>query len=555
FDAWGVEETLRRAIGMFAFALWDRATRTLTLGRDRLGEKPLYYGWQGGVFLFGSELKALRAHPAFTARVDRNALARLLRYSYVGAPHSIYEGIAKLMPGTLARARPGQREVEITTYWSPYEAIRRARNAPFTGSPEEAVDALERLLKDAIGRQMVADVPLGAFLSGGIDSSTVVALMQAQSATPVQTFSIGFGESMYDEAPHAKAVAAHLGTAHTEMYVSPRDALDVIPCLPAMYDEPFSDSSQVPTHLVSRIARGKVTVSLSGDAGDELFCGYNRYALGDRLWRAMSGLPGGLRRGSARTLTALAPQDWDRLHHRLRWLLPRRHRLVQPGDKIHKGAQLLGSRSSFELYQALVSHWEDPGAVVRGASTAATALPAFDLGALGLDEVEQMMAVDLCTYLPDDILCKVDRAAMAVSLETRVPFLDHRVVEFAWSLPLEYKLRGGITKWVLREVLHRHVPRELIDRSQMGFGVPIDQWLRGPLRDWAQALLDPARLRREGYFAPEPIERKWAEHLSGRRNWQYYLWDVLMFQCWAEAQGLAVAQASPAPAALAAVGG
>ncbi|MEQ1804161.1 MAG: asparagine synthase (glutamine-hydrolyzing) [Burkholderiaceae bacterium] len=532
FEAWGIEQTVRRAIGMFAIAVWDRSSRSLTLGRDRLGEKPLYYGWQGNVFLFGSELKALRAHPAFAAEVNRDSLACMLRYSYVPAPRSIYAGISKLMPGTLAELRPGTRDLEVTTYWSAAAAIRQARSKPFAGSPAEAVESLERLLMDAIGRQMMADVPLGAFLSGGIDSSAIVALMQSQSTRPVQTFSIGFDEASLNEAPHAKAVAAHLGTAHTELYVAPRDALDVIPRLPSMYDEPFSDSSQIPTYLVSAMARKHVTVSLSGDAGDELFCGYNRYMFGDRIWRKISRAPLGLRRGAARLLSSVPPQTWDRLHQRLRGLMPVQHRFAQTGDKIHKAAQLLYSRSPSDVYQSLVSHWEDPGAVVVGSSTGVTTLPDLGLADLGLGNVERMMAIDLSTYLPDDILCKVDRAAMACSLETRVPFLDHRVVEFAWRLPFDYKQRDGVGKWVLRQVLNRHVPQALTERPKMGFGVPIDHWLRGPLRDWAEALLSPARLQSDGFFVAEPILRKWREHLSGRRNWQYYLWDVLMFQCW-----------------------
>jgi asparagine synthase (glutamine-hydrolysing) len=391
------------------------------------------------------------------------------------------------------------------------------------------VDALEALLRDAVAQQMMADVPLGAFLSGGIDSSTVVALMQVQSSRPVRTFSIGFHEEGYNEAEHAKAVAKHLGTDHTELYVTPEQAMAVIPKLPTLYSEPFADSSQIPTFLVSQLARQHVTVSLSGDAGDELFCGYTRYQMTAGLWGKVSRLPRPLRQLAARLITAVPPAAWDKLGG----VLP----MSRMGEKLHKGAALLGSRSVADLYRGMVSHWPDPASVVLGGTEPATVLPGAEPELQGLGDVERMMALDMLSYLPDDILTKVDRAAMGLSLETRVPFLDHRVVEFAWSLPLDYKLRNGVTKWPLRQVLHRHVPRKLIERPKMGFGVPIDSWLRGPLRDWAEALLDEGRLRREGYFNPAPIRTKWAEHLSGQRNWQYLLWDVLMFQAWLEEQG------------------
>lgn len=535
FDVWGIAATIEKSIGMFAFALWDKETKNLTLGRDRLGEKPLYYGWQGEVFLFGSELKALKAHPAFRAGVDRNAITLLMRYCYIPAPHSIYQGIFKLTPGCLLTVSARQRDVNIKAYWSGMQAVAGAKARPFAGGPSDAVSALHSLLMDAVGKQMVADVPLGAFLSGGVDSSTVVALMQAQSARPVRTFSIGFEQDMYNEAEHAKAVARHLGTDHTEMYVSAQDALNVIPLLPSMYDEPFADSSQIPTHLVSRIARQHVTVSLSGDAGDELFCGYNRYVLGDRLWKRLSRLPVALRRSVAALLTCLSPQTLNALIGPVQWALPARHRPANWGDKIHKGASVLASPTSAALYRGLVSHWDNPSALVLRSTEPGTVLTDDSVRPGGLSDVELMMAVDMVSYLPDDILCKVDRAAMRASLETRVPFLDHRVVEFAWQLPQAFKLSNGVSKWVLREVLFKYVPRALIDRPKMGFGVPIDHWLRGPLRDWAENLLDESRLRREGYFDPAPIRRYWAEHLSGRRNWQYHLWDVLMFQAWLEA--------------------
>jgi asparagine synthase (glutamine-hydrolysing) len=539
-EAWGVEAALKRAIGMFALALWDRQEKALTLARDRLGEKPLYYGWQGSggnaVFLFGSELKGLARHPAFAAEVDRRALSLFMRHNYVPAPHSIYKGIAKLTPGTFLTLRQGDREPTITPYWSGAEVARNGVADPLRLGPDEAVDELEKLLLDAVGQQMMADVPLGAFLSGGIDSSTVVALMQAQSSRPVKTFTIGFNEKDYNEAEHAKAVAKHLGTDHTELYVTAEEALSVIPRLPAIYDEPFADSSQVPTRLVSELARRHVTVSLSGDAGDELFGGYNRYAMTQSLWRRIASVPRPLRGALAAALTSLSPATWNKLAGAVQPILPSRARMAVPGDKIHKGAAVLSSRSPDELYLGLVSLWRDPASVVIGGEEPPTLLtgakPALD----GLGEIERMMTLDMLTYLPDDILTKVDRAAMSVSLETRVPFLDHRVVEFAWRLPLDMKLRGGETKWALRQVLYRHVPRELMERPKMGFGVPIGDWLRGPLRDWAEHLLSPSRLAAEGYFRPEPIRQIWADHLKGHVNMQYLLWCVLMFQAWLDAR-------------------
>jgi asparagine synthase (glutamine-hydrolysing) len=535
FDAWGIEATLQRTAGMFAIALWDRESCSLRLARDRLGEKPLYYGWQGqgsrAVFLFGSELSALRRHPKFAAEVCRDALALYMRHNCIGGGQSIYSGIRKLPPGHLLTVSLARPEPEVRAWWSGAGVAVRGVAKPFSGSPEQAVDALETLLRDAIAQQMMADVPLGAFLSGGIDSSTVVALMQAQSSRPVRTFSMGFHEERYNEAEHAKAVAQHLGTDHTEMYVTAQQALDVIPKLPTLYSEPFADSSQIPMFLVSQLARQQVTVSLSGDAGDELFCGYTRYQMTAALWSKLSRLPRPLRQLAAALITALPPGAWDKLGGVLTSTLGTR-----AGDKLHKGADLLGSRSVAELYRGMVSHWVDSANVVLGAREPAPVLAGAALDLQGLGDVERMMALDMLNYLPDDVLAKVDRAAMGVSLETRVPFLDHRVVEFAWSLPLDYKLRNGVTKWPLRQVLYRYVPKELVERPKMGFGVPIDHWLRGSLRDWAESLMSESRLVKEGFFNPAPIRQKWAEHLSGQRNWQYHLWDVLMFQAWLEAQ-------------------
>lgn len=529
FDAWGIQATIERATGMFAFAIWDKQTRSLTLGRDRIGEKPLYYGWQGDTFLFGSELKALKAHPAFKGEIDRGAVCLFLRHNYIPAPYSIYQGIRKLEPGCLLSISLSKPEPKVWSYWSAIKAMTVGQSS-FT--PCEAVDELERLAKDAIAQQMMADVPLGAFLSGGVDSSTVVALMQAQSTRPVKTFSIGFNEEAYNEAEHAKAVARHLGTEHTELYVSAEQAMEVIPRLPSMYCEPFSDSSQIPTFLVSQMAKQHVTVSLSGDAGDELFCGYSRYQMTSNLWRKLSMLPAPLRGAAAKAITAIPPQGWDRMAG----FIPGAARFNNLGDRLHKGAGVLASRSIEELYLGLVSHHRDPSALVIGGIEPATLLTGNAPDLAGFGNVQRMMALDLMTYLPDDILVKVDRAAMGVSLETRVPFLDHRIVEFAWQLPLSMKLRDGQSKWPLRQVLYRHVPRELIDRPKMGFGIPLHDWLRGPLRDWAESLLDESRLRQEGIFQPLPIRRLWAEHQSGKRNWAYLLWSVLMFQAWLENQ-------------------
>ncbi|MEW9581489.1 asparagine synthase (glutamine-hydrolyzing) [Paraburkholderia sp. DGU8] len=539
FDAWGIQATIERAIGMFAFAVWDRQERQLTLGRDRIGEKPLYYGWQGqgedATFLFGSELKALRAHPAFENNVDRGALSLQIRHGCVPAPYSIFEGVFKLEPGMLLCVSLERREPRIWAYWSGVQTAISGVERGFSGSAEDAVDELEQLLKDAIGQQMLADVPLGAFLSGGVDSSTIVALMQTQSSRPVKTFTIGFHESDFDEAKLARAVSAHLGTDHTELYVTPQQALDVIPRLPVLYDEPFADSSQIPTFLVSQLARQHVTVSLSGDAGDELFCGYQRYRTAPGMWDRMTALPVPLRKLVASGIAGISPKHWNSVAGFVEPMLPSL-RGVKMGDKLHKGAALLSCTSRDEVYLHLMSQWNDPAALVIGGYRLPTRMDGNVPSFAGLDEVQRMMALDMISYLPDDILTKVDRAAMGVSLETRVPFLDHRVVEFAWRLPQSMKVRNGQTKWALRQVLYRHVPRELIERPKQGFAVPIGHWLRGELREWAEALLDTSRLRREGFFEPAVVRSKWEQHLSGERNWHRQLWNVLMFQLWLEHQ-------------------
>lgn len=536
FDTWGIETTLRQSIGMFAIAVWDKQTHTLTLARDRLGEKPLYYGWQGDYFLFGSELKALKASPAFHAEIDRDALCLYMRHAYIPAPHSIYQGIAKLMPGCILSVSLTQPQPQIHAYWSTLDIAQRGVTSTFTGTPESAVSKLEILLSDAIKQQMMADVPLGAFLSGGIDSSTIVALMQAQSARPVKTFSIGFHEDLYNEAQHAKIVARHLGTDHTELYVTSDECMQVIPRLPDLYDEPFSDSSQIPTFLVSQLARQKVTVSLSGDAGDELFAGYNRYQLTANTWAKLSHIPRPIRQWTANAITRVSPASWNRIASVLKFIIPAFGQWANTGDKLHKGAGVMASRNTAELYRNMISHWHYPADVVMGGTEPLTLMTRQLPGLHHLNKIERMMVLDLLTYLPDDILCKVDRASMGVSLESRMPFLDHRVVEFAWQLPLEYKLREAQTKWVLRQVLYRHIPKELVERPKMGFGVPIDSWLRGPLREWAENLLSESRLHHDGYFHAAPIRQKWQEHLSGQRNWQQQLWTVLMFNQWLDAQ-------------------
>jgi asparagine synthase (glutamine-hydrolysing) len=537
FDAWGIRDTVSRCLGMFAFAVWDRKSRTLTLARDRVGEKPLYFGWAGDTFLFGSQLKSLRAHPAFRADVDRGALSLLLRHNAIPAPYSIYKGVSKLLPGTLLTVSLNPRSEVTSTYWSAVDAAVDGAAHPFDGDSDDGIRELDRLLRDAVRRQMMADVPLGAFLSGGVDSSAIVALMQAQSSRPVKTFSIGFEISGYDEAPEAKAVARHLGTDHAELYVTADAAMSVIPRLPEVYDEPFADSSQIPTMLVSNLARRHVTVSLSGDAGDELFCGYNRYSMTARHWSRISRTPLAVRRAAVGAITAVAPESWDRVAGAANWVLPAAARVDLLGDRLHKAAGVLASESTHAVYRGLVSHWTNPASVVVGGIEPPTLLTGHAPDLDTLDPVQRMMALDLVTYLPDDILAKVDRASMSVSLESRVPFLDHRVVEFAWRLPQSMKLRDGQTKWILRQLLNRYVPQNLVSRPKHGFGIPLHEWLRVPLRDWAEALLDESRLRREGYFHPEPIRKLWAEHLSGRRNWAFHLWDVLMFQAWREATG------------------
>jgi asparagine synthase (glutamine-hydrolysing) len=535
---WGIDQTLDRANGMFAFALWDRGDRCLHLARDRVGEKPLYYGWVGGDFVFASELKALRAHPHWRGEVDRGALTLLLRHNYIPAPYSIYQGIRKLPPGHRLALSPSagldRESTRPVPYWDARAVAEMGVRTPFRGTVEEAADELDALLRDAVRLRLEADVPVGAFLSGGIDSSVIVAMMRQESGQPVRTFSIGFHEAAYNEAHYAKAVAEHLGTEHTEFYVTPREAMKVIPRLPEIFDEPFSDSSQIPTFLVSEMTRRHVTVSLSGDGGDELFGGYNRYFLGRSLWNKIGWMPAAARARVAAAIRAVGPARTGRMLGAVQAALPAR--LRNPGDKLDKLAEILAEPDSCGFYRGLVSHWKRPEKIVIGGYELPTMLTDRAAWARLDGFTQRMMCLDLISYLPDDILVKVDRASMAASLESRIPLLDPRLIEFAWRLPLDMKIRNGQGKWLLRQVLYRYVPARLIDRPKTGFGVPIDSWLRGPLREWGEALLDEARLRREGFFEAAPIRVKWEEHLSGRRNWHYYLWDVLMFQAWLERQ-------------------
>jgi len=527
----GVAPTIKRLVGMFALGVWDRRNRTMTLVRDRLGIKPLYWAKFGGLFLFGSELKALRAHPGWTARIDRSAVAAFMRHNYVPAPFTIYEGVQKLEPGCILTL-PWNGEPHIERFWDARQIAKAGLADPINASDRELTDRLESLLVDAVGRRMVADVPVGAFLSGGVDSSTVVALMKAAKVGPVRTFTIGFENAEFDEADHAAAVARHIGTDHTELIVTAQDALDVVPKLPEFYDEPFADSSQIPTYLVSAMTRRHVTVALSGDGGDELFAGYNRYQLASRTWRTMALLPRPLRSLTAGAVTGISADRWSKLLS----FIPAQLRAAQIGDKLHKLASVLPVEDDNALYRRLVTHWE-PGQIAPNIAEAKGVLWDPQVTADFPHLLERMQFLDLVTYLPDDILTKVDRASMAVALEARVPLIDHRVVEFAWRLPRRAKIRGGVSKWLLRQVLERHVPKTIIDRPKMGFGIPLGQWLRGPLKGWAENLLDENRLRQAGLIDATRVRQVWSDHLSGHRNHEYMLWNVLMLESWRERWG------------------
>ncbi|ADU64297.1 MAG: asparagine synthase (glutamine-hydrolyzing) [Pseudodesulfovibrio sp.] len=532
-QVWGVRAALGRAVGMFALGLWDGAERVLVLARDRMGEKPLYYGMAGRAFVFASELKALRAHPAFEAGLDMESLALFLRCQYVPAPRSIYKDARKLLPGHLLEARPGDAALpEPEAYWTLRRTVERALADPFRGGEDEARDRLEALLRGAVAGQMVSDVPLGALLSGGVDSSLVTALMQAESSRPVRSFTIGFSDANYDESADAARVAAHLGTEHTALFVTPADVLGLVDALPNIYDEPFSDASQLPTCMVSRLTRSHVTVCLTGDGGDELFAGYNRHVSGPAIWDRVSRLPVGLRGALGSAMRLLSPGGYDALFRVAGRAVPGLARVRTPGLKAHKLADALPAADREDLYWRLVSTWHKPGEVLAGGGGGGRGIRP-DMPELG-DFTRWMQYADTATYLPGDILHKVDRATMAVSLESRAPYLDHRVAEFAWRLPVSMLVAGGQGKRILRRVLDNYVPRALVDRPKAGFDVPLDRWLRGPLKAWAAELLAPDRLRRQGLFNEGVVARQLADHASGRRDNQYRLWNLLMFQAWLE---------------------
>jgi asparagine synthase (glutamine-hydrolysing) len=526
FSQWGVERTVREINAMFAFAAWDSQKNELWLGRDRFGEKPLYFGWNGKVLLFGSELKALLAVPGFSPEIDRQALGMLVRQIAIPGPGTIYRGIKKLSPGSLLRVKGTEEELLPIRYWDPATVARETPvNKP---RGDEVVDELEALLTDVVKSRMESDVPLGAFLSGGVDSSTVVALMQKASTQQVRTFTVGFQEAGYDESPYARAVAQHLQTDHTELQLGSADALSVIPKLPRIYDEPFADSSQIPTYLVSALAKEHVTVALSGDGGDELFGGYDRYQVFERLGKLKGRVPRSVLSTAGSTLGLLSVETWNKLGaSRLGKFAPRPAQ-IRTGEKVHKMSKLLKSRSDADLHQQLMSVNQDPATLVIGFLE-----PVAEVSTLiGRTRFEDAMMTDTYSYLPNDILTKVDRASMAVSLEVRVPLLDPDVFSFAWALHPEDRVKNGVGKWPLRQVLSRYVPAELIERPKMGFGVPINTWLRGELRTWASELLDSQLIREQGFFYAEPIEKMWREHLAGEADRASELWPILMFQAW-----------------------
>jgi len=536
-ESWGLESTLKRCVGMFSLALWDKQKNCLSLARDRFGEKPLYYGWNNGVFIFGSELKSFKAHPNFKPKIDRQSLTLLMRHSYVPSPYSIYEGISKLTAGSilelpLKALYNRQYATEPLKYWSVTNVISVGKNNQFTGTDEQAITELETLLSNSVKQQMIADVDIGAFLSGGIDSSLIVALMQMQSSQPIKTFTIGFDNNLFDESKYANKISKLLKTDHCELYITSNDAIDVIPKLSEIWDEPFADASQIPTFLVAKLARNNVKVALSGDGGDEIFGGYNRYMTAESIWRKIERLPDVGKSVLQKLLGSINTSQWDLYNAKFGHVLPKSLRFTHLGDKVQKINELLKVSGPESLYYGLTSVWQDPAMLVLNSTEPLSVLTDTNQWPTNTSFIEWMIALDTLTYMTDDILAKVDRASMAVSLETRVPILDHRVVEFSWCLPQHMKIRDNQGKWILRQLLYRHVPKEFFERPKQGFSVPLAEWLRGPLREWAEYLLDPLRLTQDGYFNVSYLRRIWGEHLSGKKNWQNQLWNVLMFQAW-----------------------
>jgi len=532
-EQWGIRDTVGRLAGMFAIAVWDRRERSLSLIRDRLGIKPLFVYRKPGLVTFGSEIKALVAGPEFDREIDVDSVAQYLRYLYVPAPHSIYRHVSKILPGTIVTIRdPAAPFPQPETYWSINDVAIRGLANPTTDSPEEALHELEALLTRSIEQHMIADVPLGALLSGGVDSSTIVALMQRAATRPIKTFSVAFDAREHNEAPEAARVASYLGTDHTEVLVTGDEALSVVPKLPDMFDEPHGDISQIPAFLISGVARQHVTVALSGDGGDELFGGYNRYVYGERILKRARQVPRAARQFIAAGIGVLSAEEWDRAHEVVAPLLPRglKHRL--PGDKLHKVRRLIRSDNVASMYRSLISAWQQPESVVRGTNGREDEFGRMLLSERPARLLHRMMLADQLTYLADDQLAKMDRVSMAVSLELRVPFLDHRVAEYSWRLPASLKVRDGTGKWLLKELLYRLVPRELVDRPKQGFSVPIDGWLRGQLRDWAEELLRPEVLARDGLLNPDPIREKWNALKNGRSEGALAMWSVLMLQAW-----------------------
>ena len=537
FSLMGIKKTLKMTVGMFALALWDKEEKLLYLARDRVGEKPLYYGWSNNNFIFASELKALKEYDLFNNKIDRDSLNIYMRHNYIPCPRSIYKDIYKLEPGALlsldlSATKSAGTSLNKEIWWSLKESTNLGKENLLIDKKQN-LQNLEKSLLDSVRLQSIADVPLGAFLSGGIDSSLIVALMQSISNVKINTFSIGFKEDAYNEAGYAKEVAKHLNTNHKELYLSHDDALALVPLLPKMYDEPFADSSQIPTHLISLMAKEHVTVVLSGDAGDELFGGYNRHVQAPRLWKIISCIPKGVRSFVSFSILSISPKLLNQFGN----YLPRGLKVIFLGDKLHRFADRLKRiKDQDDLYYSLVSEWEEPSKLVLKSKEPKNLLQSKSEWPKNLSFQEKMMFLDMATYLPDDILVKVDRASMATSLETRVPFLDHRVVELAFRIPVDQKIVGTRGKEVLRKILYKYVPKKLIDRPKQGFGIPLGEWLRGPLREWAEDLISKERLSKEGFFEAEMIHERWNEHLSGKRNWEHSLWSVLMFQSWLESQ-------------------